>query len=35
LRIGSCTDRPGGPRDLSVWLSPGDMARPGDRLPPA
>ena len=27
LRIGSCTERPGNPRDLSVWLSPDDMAR--------
>jgi uronate dehydrogenase len=27
LRIGSCTDRPADPRDLSVWLSPDDAAR--------
>jgi nucleoside-diphosphate-sugar epimerase len=27
LRIGSCTDRPADPRDLSVWLSPPDAAR--------
>ena len=27
LRIGSCTERPSDPRDLSVWLSPGDTAR--------
>jgi nucleoside-diphosphate-sugar epimerase len=27
LRIGSCKDRPGDPRDLSVWLSPDDAAR--------
>ncbi|WP_212988620.1 NAD-dependent epimerase/dehydratase family protein [Actinoplanes auranticolor] len=27
LRIGSCTEQPGDPRDLSVWLSPDDAAR--------
>jgi uronate dehydrogenase len=27
LRIGSCTEEPGDPRDLSVWLSPDDVAR--------
>jgi nucleoside-diphosphate-sugar epimerase len=27
LRIGSCKDRPGDPRDLSVWLSPDDAVR--------
>ena len=27
LRIGSCADEPADPRDLSVWLSPGDVAR--------
>jgi uronate dehydrogenase len=27
LRIGSCTDQPANPRDLSVWLSPDDAAR--------
>lgn len=27
LRIGSCTERPVDPRDLSVWLSPDDAAR--------
>ncbi len=27
LRIGKCTDRPADPRDLSVWLSPADLAR--------
>jgi len=27
LRIGSCTDRPTSPRELSTWLSPGDAAR--------
>jgi uronate dehydrogenase len=27
LRIGSCTEQPGDPRALSVWLSPDDMAR--------
>jgi uronate dehydrogenase len=27
LRIGSCTDEPTDPRDLSVWLSPNDAAR--------
>ena len=30
LRIGSCTDRPADPRDLSVWLSPHDAARLGE-----
>jgi hypothetical protein len=25
--LGSCTDRPADPRDLSVWLSPDDVAR--------
>jgi uronate dehydrogenase len=27
LRIGSCVEQPADPRDLSVWLSPDDMAR--------
>ncbi|AVT35230.1 NAD(P)-dependent oxidoreductase [Plantactinospora sp. BB1] len=27
LRIGSCAERPADPRDLSVWLSPDDVAR--------
>ncbi|GAB3979221.1 NAD-dependent epimerase/dehydratase family protein [Plantactinospora veratri] len=27
LRIGSCVERPADPRDLSVWLSPDDVAR--------
>jgi uronate dehydrogenase len=27
LRIGSCVERPADPRDLSVWLSPDDIAR--------
>ena len=27
LRIGGCKDEPADPRDLSVWLSPDDMAR--------
>jgi uronate dehydrogenase len=27
LRIGSCTEEPANPRDLSVWLSPDDAAR--------
>jgi uronate dehydrogenase len=27
LRIGSCTEQPSDPRDLSVWLSPDDAAR--------
>ncbi|MBG0565002.1 NAD-dependent epimerase/dehydratase family protein [Actinoplanes aureus] len=27
LRIGACRERPANPRDLSVWLSPDDLAR--------
>jgi uronate dehydrogenase len=27
LRIGSCFDRPTGPRMLATWLSPGDVSR--------
>ncbi|MEU4423442.1 NAD(P)-dependent oxidoreductase [Actinoplanes sp. NPDC024001] len=27
LRIGACKDQPATPRDLSVWLSPDDLAR--------
>lgn len=27
LRIGSCFDRPGNPRALATWLSPGDCSR--------